>query len=63
MRKINRNEAFMQASEAALNGDISRANHILKIIDRSIANDRRNHTYSEEIILTREEKKYFHFDD
>ena len=36
MRKINRNEAFMQASEAVLNGDISRANHILKMIEEII---------------------------
>lgn len=63
MRKISRVDAFLQASEAIEKNDIVKANQILRIINKSIESDKKKRTYSEEIILTREEKKYFHFDD
>lgn len=52
----------MQASEAVQEKDFVRANKILEIIDKSIAKDKVNKTYSTEIELSREEKKYFRFD-
>lgn len=63
MRKISRLAALMQASEAVQEKDFVRANKILEIVDRSIAKDKINKTYSTEIVLNREEKKYFRFDD
>lgn len=61
MRKITRIDALMQASEAVQEKDFVRANKILEIVDRSIAKDKANKTYSTEIELSREEKKYFKF--
>lgn len=62
MKKIARIDALMQASEAVQEKDFVRANKILEIIDKSIAKDKVNKTYSTEIELSREEKKYFRFD-
>lgn len=62
MKKITRIDALMQASEAVQEKDFVRANKILEIIDKSIAKDKVNKTYSTEIELSREEKKYFRFD-
>lgn len=62
MRKITRMDALLQVSDAVQNNEIERANKILEIIDRSIAKDKRNNTYSPEIELQRDEKKYFKFD-
>lgn len=63
MRKITRIDALTQAAEAVQKNDFVRANKILEIVDRSIAKDKVNKTYSTEIILSREEKKYFKFND
>lgn len=63
MKKITRIDALMQASEAVQEKDFVRANKILEIIDKSIAKDKVNKTYSTEIELSREEKKYFRFDN
>lgn len=63
MRKINRIDALMQASEAIQENDFRRANKILEIIDKSIAKDKMNNTYSAEIVISREDKKYFKFKD
>lgn len=63
MRKITRIDALVQASQAIQENDFQRANKILEIIDRSIAKDKVKKTYTTEIILTREDKKYFKFDD
>lgn len=61
MKKITRIDALMQASEAVQENDFVRANKILEIVDRSIAKDKVNKTYSTEIELNRDEKKYFKF--
>lgn len=63
MKKITRIDALMQASEAVQEKDFVKANKILEIIDKSIAKDKVNKTYSTEIELSREEKKYFRFDN
>ena len=63
MKKITRIDALVQATQAIQENDYQRANKILEIIDKSIAKDKANKTYTSEIILTREEKKYFKFDE
>lgn len=63
MRKITRIDALMQASEAIQEKDFIRANKILEVVDKSIAKDKVNKTYSTEIVLSREEKKYFRFEE
>ena len=63
MRKITRIDALMQASEAIQEKDSIRANKILEVVDKSIAKDKVNKTYSTEIVLSREEKKYFRFEE
>lgn len=59
MKRISRIDALIQASEALQEKDFARANNIIKIIDSSIAKDKRHNTYSEYIELDRNEKKYF----
>ena len=61
MKKITRIDALMQASEAVQENDFVRANKLLEIVVRSIAKDKVNKTYSTEIELNRDEKKYFKF--
>lgn len=62
MRKITRVDALKKVSEAIQEKDYERANKILEIIDRSIAADKRNNTYTSEIEIKREYKKYFKMD-
>lgn len=62
MRKITRVDALVQASEALANNEFKRANKILEIVDKSIAKDRRNNTYTTEIVLEKDDKRYFKFD-
>lgn len=59
MTKILRVDALVQISQAIQENDYQRANKMLEIIDKSIARDKANNTYSSEIQLSREEKKFF----